>query len=130
MSDRLGVVLVIEDNPYSLELAAEVLEGADYFVLRAGSAEAGLAIARETKADLILMDIELPGIDGQGALAQLRTDPRTRAIPVVALTACAMLGDEERLLAAGFDGYLAKPIRTASFASQVGGFLAKRGGQR
>lgn len=103
-------VLVVEDNPISLQLMATILENAGFAVLRAADAEAGLAAARRERPGLIFMDIQLPGMDGLEATRQLKADAATRAIPIVAVTAYAMKGDRERILAAGCDDYLAKPV--------------------
>jgi two-component system cell cycle response regulator DivK len=115
----MSTVLVVEDNPANMTLAVFLLESAGYTVLTASDAEAGLALARESQPDLILMDIQLPGIDGLEATALLKGEPATRAIPVVALTALAMKGDEERIRAAGCDGYIAKPIRYREFLAAI-----------
>ena len=93
-----------------MKLATFLLESADYSVISAVNAEAGLMRAREEHPDLILMDIQLPGMDGLQATSLLKGDDATRAIPVIALTALAMKGDEERIRAAGCDGYIAKPL--------------------
>jgi two-component system, cell cycle response regulator DivK len=106
----LARVLLVEDHPLNRELAEAVLADAGYEVLIASDGEAGLAAAYSTHPDLILMDIELPGLDGLEATRRLKADATTRAIPVLALTAYAMRGDEERARAAGCDGYLTKPI--------------------
>jgi two-component system cell cycle response regulator DivK len=103
-------VLVIEDNRDNMELALFLLRSAGHAVVSAVDAETGLAVAREQLPDLILMDIQLPGMDGLMATALLKQDETTRAIPVVALSALAMKGDEERIRAAGCDGYIAKPM--------------------
>jgi two-component system cell cycle response regulator DivK len=115
-------VLLVEDQPLNLELATDVLEAAGFTVLQATTAETGVQTARRERPDIILMDLRLPGMDGHHALRLLRADPETRAIPTIALTAQAMKGDQEAALAAGFDGYLAKPIDTRSFARLVAGF--------
>jgi two-component system, cell cycle response regulator DivK len=99
-----GTVLVVEDNPLNLKLVRDVLGHAGYRVLEAGDAERGIALARSEAPDLILMDVQLPGIDGIEALGRLRADAGTARIPVVAVTALAMKEDRERCLAAGFDG--------------------------
>jgi two-component system cell cycle response regulator DivK len=118
-------VLVVEDNPANMSLATFLLESAGYSVLSATDAEAGLTSAREEQPDLILMDIQLPGMDGLAATMQLKGDDATRAIPVIALTALAMKGDEERIRAAGCDGYIAKPIRYKEFLGAIEAQLAR-----
>jgi two-component system, cell cycle response regulator DivK len=112
-------VLVIEDNPTNMKLAVTLLETAGHQVLTATDAEAGLALARAERPALILMDIQLPGMDGLEATMQLKRDDQTRDIPVIALTALAMKGDEERIRAAGCDGYIAKPMRYQEFLAAV-----------
>lgn len=115
----MTVILIIEDNPRNLKLARDVLEHAGYGTLEATTAEHGLALARAHRPDLVLMDVQLPGMDGVQALERMRADPSTNAIPVVALTAFAMKEDRARFIAAGFDGYLEKPIRVREFPGQV-----------
>jgi two-component system, cell cycle response regulator DivK len=115
----MATVLVIEDNPTNMKLAITLLEAAGHSVLTATDAEAGLTLARIERPNLILMDIQLPGIDGLEATAQLKRDETTRAIPVIALTALAMKGDEERIRAAGCDGYIAKPLRYKDFQAAI-----------
>jgi two-component system cell cycle response regulator DivK len=100
----MPTILVIEDNPTNMTLAVFLLQSAGHTVLSATDAEAGLTLAREAHPTLILMDIQLPGMDGLQATALLKGDEATRAIPVIALTALAMKGDEERIRAAGCDG--------------------------
>jgi CheY-like chemotaxis protein len=117
------VILVVEDNERNLKLLRDVLEYAGYEVRAAQTAEDGIALAVSKPPDLVLMDLQLPGIDGMEALRRLREDPRTAAIPVVAVTAQAMRQDRERALAAGFDGYVEKPISVRAFLDQVGRFL-------
>jgi two-component system cell cycle response regulator DivK len=117
-------VLVIEDNAANLTFAVFLLESASHEVLTAKDAEVGLALAREQQPDLILMDIQLPGMDGLEATAELKRDEATRAIPVIALTALAMKGDEERIRAAGCDGYIAKPMNYKAFLAAVSAQLA------
>jgi two-component system cell cycle response regulator DivK len=107
----MATVLLIEDNPANMKLAVFLLESAGHSVISASDAEAGLALARDKRPNLILMDIQLPGMDGLEATALLKSDDATRAIPVIALTALAMRGDEERIRAAGCDGYIAKPMQ-------------------
>ena len=115
----MGTILVVEDNATNMKLSTFLLESADHTVIAATSAEIGLTLAREAHPDLILMDIQLPGMDGLEATAQLKRDAVTRAIPVIALTALAMKGDEERIRAAGCDGYIAKPMRYKDFLATV-----------
>jgi two-component system, cell cycle response regulator DivK len=103
-------VLVVEDNEKNMKLFRDVLQATGYVTLEAGTGEDAVALARTELPQLVLMDVQLPGIDGVEALARLRGDERTAAIPVLALTAQAMQGDEERFLAAGFDGYVSKPV--------------------
>jgi len=116
--------LVIEDNPTNMKLSTFLLESADYTVLAATNAETGLTLAREGRPDLILMDIQLPGMDGLEATTVLKADVATRGIPVIALTALAMKGDEERILAAGCDGYIAKPLDYKDFLATIKAVLA------
>jgi two-component system, cell cycle response regulator DivK len=120
-------ILVVEDNERNLKLLRDVLEYAGYDVRAARTAEDGLASAASEPPDLVLMDLQLPGIDGLEALRRLRESPRTADIPVVAVTAQAMKHDRERALEAGFDGYIEKPISVRAFPDQVRGFLP--GGQ-
>jgi two-component system, cell cycle response regulator DivK len=117
-------ILVVEDNTANMTLAVYLLESAGHTVLSATDAEAGLALARAEHPDLVLMDIQLPGMDGLEATAQLKADESTRAIPVIALTALAMKGDEERIRAAGCDGYIAKPMRYKEFLATVSAQLS------
>ena len=113
------LVLLVEDNPRNLKLARDVLEFAGFAVAVASSGEDGVALASSVLPDVILMDIQLPGIDGYAALEQLRGNHATAGIPVVALTAFAMPRDRERVISSGFDGYLEKPISVRDFPSQV-----------
>jgi two-component system, cell cycle response regulator DivK len=117
------VILVVEDNERNLKLLRDVLEYAGYDVRAAGTAEDGITLAVSEPPDLVLMDLQLPGIDGLEALRQLREIPRTAGIPVVAVTAQAMKQDRERALAAGFDAYVEKPISVRPFLDQVRRFL-------
>ncbi|HUF51812.1 MAG TPA: response regulator [Longimicrobiales bacterium] len=116
-------VLVIEDNASNMTLVTFLLKSAGHTVLAATDAEAGLTMARAEQPALILMDIQLPGMDGLQAASLLKANDVTRAIPVIALTALAMKGDEERIRAAGCDGYIAKPMRYQEFIATVGTFL-------
>jgi CheY-like chemotaxis protein len=117
------LVLVIEDNDKNLKLVRDLLQLKGYQVLEAQTAERGLALAAERPPTLVLMDIQLPDLDGVSALERLRAEPGAAAIPVVALTAFAMKDDRERFLAAGFDGYLPKPIDIRALPDQVQGFI-------
>ena len=117
-------VLVIEDNPANMTLAVFLLQSAGHTVLSATTAEVGLTLAGREQPDLILMDIQLPGMDGLNATVLLKGEAATRAIPVIALTALAMKGDEERIRAAGCDGYIAKPMRYQEFLATVAAQLA------
>lgn len=115
----MAKVLVVEDNAANMTLAVFLLNSAGHTVLSVTDAEAGLTLARDEQPDLILMDIQLPGMDGLEATALLKSDEVTRAIPVIALTALAMKGDEERIRAAGCDGYIAKPLEYKHFLSVI-----------
>ena len=112
-------ILVVEDNGKNMKLFRDVLLAKGYRTLAATTGEEAVALAVEHSPDLVLMDIQLPGIDGVAALGRLRADDRTASVPVVALTAQAMEGDRERFLAAGFDGYLSKPVNLAEFVATV-----------
>jgi len=117
-------ILVVEDDPLNMELVADLLEVAGYTVLQAETAKDGIELARSAKPVLILMDVRLPDIDGLTATGILKKDPTTMHIPVVALTASVMPGDEARSLAAGCAGYIRKPIDTRAFAGTVQIFIA------
>jgi two-component system cell cycle response regulator DivK len=121
----VATILIVEDNPANMKLAVFVLEQASYTVISAADAEAGLTLARERHPDLILMDIQLPGMDGLTAIALLKQDVATRDIPVIALTALAMKGDEERIRSAGCEGYIAKPMRYQEVLSAVAAQLSR-----
>jgi CheY-like chemotaxis protein len=116
-------ILVIEDNPLNLELVRALLEIHGYEVIDSGSAEEGIERARTEQPQLIFIDLSLPGTDGLTATQLLKADAATRHIPVVALTAHAMKGDDERARQAGCDGYMTKPIDTRSFPAAVARFL-------
>ena len=118
------VILVVEDNERNLKLLRDVLEYAGYDVRVARTGEDGVTLAVKEPPDLVLMDLQLPGIDGMEALRRLRESPRTADIPVVAVTAQAMKHDRERALDAGFNGYIEKPISVRAFPDQVRGFLS------
>jgi CheY-like chemotaxis protein len=120
-------ILIVEDNPMNMELATDLLEASGYIVIQAGVAEKGIELARAELPDLILMDISLPGMDGLEATGVLKQDPATKGINVVAMTAHAMKGDEEKVLAAGCDGYITKPIDTREFSKTVARFIESAG---
>jgi two-component system cell cycle response regulator DivK len=113
------LVLIVEDNEKNLKLVRDLLQYHGFRTLEAGDAETGLRVAAQSRPDVILMDIELPGMDGVTALEHLRADPSTAAVPVVAVTASVMPVDRERFAAAGFDGCIVKPIDTKTFPGQV-----------
>ena len=121
----MATVLIVEDNAANMTLAVFLLQSAGHTVVSATDAEAGLTLARAEQPNLILMDIQLPGMDGLQATALLKGDAATGAIPVIALTALAMKGDEERIRAAGCDGYIAKPMRYEAFLSTVAAQLGQ-----
>jgi CheY-like chemotaxis protein len=120
-------ILVVEDNPLNLKLIRDVLQVAGYDVIEAHTGEEGLHLAREDPPDLVLMDLQLPGIDGTETLHRLRQDGLARKVPVVAVTAFAMAEDRERAALAGFDGYVEKPISVRALPGQIEAFLAGRG---
>lgn len=117
-------ILVIEDSPTNMKLVRLLLAGRGYQVLEADNAPDGIALAQRERPDLILIDIQLPGMDGLTATGLLKQDPATAAIRIAALTALAMKGDEERILAAGCDAYIAKPIHSTAFLERVSELLA------
>ncbi len=119
--------LVMEDNPVNLSLTVELLSQLGLEALCASDAESGIRLARENKPELILMDIQLPGIDGLNAARLIKADPATRSAKIVAVTAFAMQGDKEKIMEAGCDAYLAKPIRYKEFFDTVRGVLGLDG---
>lgn len=121
MADEL--ILIVEDNQRNLKLVRDLLQYQGYPTIEATTPEDGLDLARSQRPALILMDIQLPGMDGITALQHLRADPVTAGIPVMALTAFAMKDDQARFLDAGFDGYVAKPIDVRLFPQQVAACL-------
>lgn len=116
-------ILVVEDNPLNMELVCDILEVNGYVVYQASAADEGIKIAKENIPHLILMDIQLPGMDGLSATQILKDDITTKDIPVVALTAHAMKGDEQKALEAGCSGYITKPIDTRAFPRLVKTFF-------
>ena len=116
-------ILIVEDNPLNLKLIRDVLEFQGFDVITARSGEEGVAMASDASPDLVLMDLQLPGIDGHEALQRIHADPRCRDVPIVAVTAFAMKDDIERAEAAGFAGYIAKPISVRALPAQIARFL-------
>ena len=112
-------VLIVEDHERNMKLFRDVLSAKGYRILEATSGAQAIELAREHVPDIVLMDIRLPDVDGIDALERLRSDERTSSIPVLAVTAQAMRGDRERFLAAGFDGYVPKPVDIAELAATV-----------
>jgi len=121
----MATVLIIEDNPANMKLTSLLLCNAGHTVLCAVDAEIGLTLARDNQPDLILMDLQLPGMDGLAATALLKRAPATAAIPVIALTAMAMKEDREKSKAAGCDAYIAKPVRYKELYAAIDILLAK-----
>lgn len=121
-----ALILIVEDNPKNIKLLRDVLQFKGYEILEAKTGEAGVELARQRHPALILMDVQLPGIDGREAMKVLKTDASTRQIPIIVVTSFAMKGDRESLLADGFDGYLAKPIDIKELPRVVAKYL---GGQ-
>jgi two-component system cell cycle response regulator len=121
-------ILIIEDDFASLELYSYLLKAVGYTTLLAGNGEQGLTLARRTRPDLIICDVKLPKMDGVEVVRHLKNEPTLAQIPIVAVTAQALAGDRERLLAAGFDDYLSKPIEVERFIDHVRDFIAAKGG--
>ncbi len=122
----MAKILVVDDDARNLKLAAAALEQAGHEVLSAEDGAKGVEAALAHAPDLVLMDVQMPGMDGISALRRLRAEPRTAALKVVAFTALTMKGDRERLFAEGFDGYLEKPIRYKEFLANVAALLVGR----
>jgi CheY-like chemotaxis protein len=122
---RKMLILIADDRPTSRELLRTVLERAGYDVIEAEDGEAALEQARSSNPDLILLDMQMPKLDGYGVLTQLRADPRFRELPVLALTASAMMGDREKILASGFTDYLSKPAGPEKVREMVARLLGK-----
>lgn len=123
-------ILVVDDNPINLKLASDVMEASGYIVDRAEDAEQALAAIRHCEPDLILMDVALPRRDGLSLTRELKADPATKRIRIIALTAFAMKGDDEKAREAGCDGYIAKPIDTRKLPVYVEEMLSRRVGKR
>ena len=115
----MSAILIVEDNEKNLKLVRDVLQVKGYQTLEAGTAEAGIEIAREYMPAMVLMDIQLPGMNGIDALKALRADPKTAAIPVVAITASVMQQDRQQIMNAGFDGFIEKPINVRGLLETV-----------
>jgi len=121
----MATILVVEDHPMNMKLTRKILTSAGYRVLEAGDAESGLSVARNMHPDLILMDIQLPGMDGLEASQNIKCDPELCAIPVIALTALAMQGDEQRILACGCDDYISKPLKSGILLEKISAVLGR-----
>jgi two-component system, cell cycle response regulator DivK len=119
------LVLIVEDNDKNRKLARDVLQAKGYQTMDTDNAEEGISLARERGPALILMDLHLPGIDGIEALERLRSDPGTKRIPVIAVTASAMTEDNQKIVAAGFDGLQTKPIHVKDFVQAIGDTIAR-----
>src|SRR5947209_6943472 len=122
----MSLILIVVDNDKNLKLVRDVLQVKGYSTLEAGTAEDGIEIATERKPDLILMDIQLPGMNGIEALKVLRADPVTASIPVIAVTASVMQQDRNQITQAGFDGYIGKPLNLKEFLEAVRRILEDR----
>jgi len=120
------LILIVEDNEKNRKLERDVLQAKGYRTIEAETGEAGVRLAKEHRPALVLMDIQLPGIDGITALGQLRDDVATRVIPVIAVTASVMTHDRQKIMAAGFDGYQSKPIRVKEFLEAVRAMLDRK----
>ncbi len=116
-------ILVVEDNALNLELVRDILAAEGYEVLEAADGPTGVAVALAERPELILMDLQLPGLDGFQAAQQIRADPNLKDVPIVAVTAHAMKGDDDRARAAGCDGFIAKPIQVRDFVATVARYL-------
>jgi len=121
------LILIIEDNEKNRKLCRDVLQVKGYRTIESETAEIGLDLARGQTPDLILMDIQLPGMDGIAAMKQLKADAQTKTIPIIAITASAMTNNRTSMLAEGFDGYQTKPIALKDFLGEVERALAARG---
>jgi two-component system cell cycle response regulator DivK len=124
----MKLILIVEDNEKNLKLVRDVLQVKGYATLEAGTGEEGIRLARERKPDLILMDIQLPGMSGIEALGKLRADPTTAALPVIAVTASVMQHDRKQITEAGFDAYVGKPLNVREFLETVRSVLEASGG--
>ena len=122
----MSLILIVEDNEKNMKLVRDVLQVKGYATLEAGNAEDGIRLAAEHRPDLVLMDIQLPGMNGIDALGVLRADPATADIPVIAVTASVMQQDRKQITEAGFDGYIGKPINLKEFLDTVRAMLERR----
>ena len=123
----MSLILIVEDNEKNMKLVRDVLQVKGYTTIEAGTGEDGVRLATERQPDLILMDIQLPGISGIEALRLLRANPDTAAIPAIAVTASVMQQDRNQITEAGFDGYLGKPLNLKEFLDAVRSMLEQRG---
>lgn len=123
----MKTILIVEDNDKNMKLVRDVLNAKGYATLEAGTGEDGVRLAKERLPALVLMDIQLPGISGIEALRQLRADPATAPIPVIAVTASVMASDRQSIVGAGFDGYVAKPLNLREFLEAVAGAVGRTG---
>jgi two-component system cell cycle response regulator DivK len=122
----MSLILIVEDNEKNMKLVRDVLQVKGYQTIEAGSAEDGIALAQAQKPDLVLMDIQLPGMNGIEALGVLRADPGTAGIPVIAVTASVMQQDRKQITEAGFDAYIGKPINLKEFLETVRAMIEAR----
>jgi CheY-like chemotaxis protein len=116
-------ILAVEDNPHNLDLMTYLLVASGHTVIPAVTGESGVAMARSERPDLVMLDIQLPDIDGYEVLARLRAEPQLAGLRVVAVTAYAMVGERDHAIVAGFDGYLSKPIESTTFVRTIDGYL-------
>ncbi len=123
----MSTVLIVEDNDKNMKLARDVLQAKGFQTLEAETGEEGVRLAKEKKPDLVLMDIQLPGINGIEAFKQIRGDAATKSIPVIALTASVTPTDRSAITAAGFDAFLGKPINLKEFVETVKRLVEKKG---
>jgi two-component system cell cycle response regulator DivK len=121
-----ALILIVEDNEKNMKLVRDVLQAKGYATLEAVTGEDGVRLAQERKPALVLMDIQLPGINGIEALRQLRADASTASIPVIAVTASVMASDRQNIVNAGFDGYVGKPLNLKEFLAAVAGAVQGR----
>src|ERR1044072_1045203 len=127
---KQNTIIIVDDNPVNMKLIRILLTGEGYDVHTAADAKEAIDVLSTVHPSLILMDIQLPGIDGLELTRRLKAEPTTRDITILGLTAYAMKGDEARILAAGCDGYIAKPIDTRTLPDFIKGYLGERGGAK